>query len=75
MNPLLLITVHLASLIVAVAVLYEYRRVVRDRAALLAALGKTDRPKLSGAGLVAGYILSLLAVAAVSAYLSFLPTV
>ncbi len=74
MNAFLLIVAHLVSLAVAVAVLYEYRRLVVGRAVLLTALGKTERGRAPGAWLIVGYLLSLSLVAAASAYIFFLPS-
>lgn len=65
MATILLIGIQVASLVVAAAFLLEYRRIARDRAAFLTALGSAPRRNASLL-LILGYLLSLMLILTVS---------
>ncbi len=72
MNLALLFGLHLLSLLIAAAILLEYRRVRREQATLLALLGGTNDRSVTSVMLTVGYVLTLLLFAGASAAVYFL---
>ncbi len=74
MSVTFLLGIHTLSAVLAAVVLFEYWRVCRDRAALLAILGHDGGFHIRSIILVVSYILSLVVIALVSVWIvSLLP--
>ncbi len=72
MSAFLFFSIQLLSIVVAVAVLTEYRRVCRQRAEFFLRLRSSAAGKRMGVTLVALYLVSFLLVLSVSSYVFFL---